>query len=173
MRQNRSKNPPPRVLLAEAIGRFREYHRKRSIRMSAAKERIVEAVLAREGHFDLEDLVGDLRSRRVSRATLYRVLPLLREAGILQPTVISGGKRQFEPAFGREHHDHLICAACGRVVEFQFEAIEILQREVASKHGFELTAHVHELIGRCAACRAAPDPPRAGGEAPAPTGGTR
>ena len=49
---------------------------------------------------------------------------------------------------------YVICSRCGEVVEFQFEAFEILQRELAAKHGYRLTAHFHELIGICSACQA-------------------
>jgi Fur family ferric uptake transcriptional regulator len=78
------------------------------------------------------------------------------EAGIIQQTLLSSGERHFyEPAFERPHHDHLICIACGKVVEFEFETFEVLQRDIAKRYGFELTAHVHELLGRCAGCRRA------------------
>ncbi|HEY8944597.1 MAG TPA: hypothetical protein VIM73_10065, partial [Polyangiaceae bacterium] len=48
---------------------------------------------------------------------------------------------------------------CGTIVEFHFEALEALQRDVAAHYGFELTSHVHELLGRCEACRRG-DPPK-------------
>ena len=46
----------------------------------------------------------------------------------------------------------LLCSGCGKVVEFEFEAFEILQRDVASKHGFRLSSHHHELVGTCPEC---------------------
>ncbi len=142
--------------MEQAIAQFRDFLHKRSLRATEVREGILRAILERKGHFDIQELVGDLRAQRVdaSRATVYRTLPLLREAGIVQSTVKSGGCRRFEPAVGQEHHDHLLCTRCGRVVEFQFEAFEVLQREVASKYGFQLTGHSHELFGLCPACRA-------------------
>jgi Fe2+ or Zn2+ uptake regulation protein len=67
--------------------------------------------------------------------------------------LVSDEPRRFELAFGRRHHDHLMCRRCGRVVEFRSSAIEDLQVEIARRHGFRLTSHVHELVGDCAACR--------------------
>ena len=65
------------------------------------------------------------------------------------------GEGSIRAAFEREHHDHLVCTACGRIVEYQSEAMEALQREIAARYGFELDDHVHELRGRCRECRRA------------------
>ena len=62
---------------------------------------------------------------------MFRSLPILVEAGILQPAPPSGEARRFELALGREHHDHLRCRGCGRIVEFRSEEIERLQLEIA------------------------------------------
>jgi Fur family ferric uptake transcriptional regulator len=139
----------------EALDRFREVLHQRSLRMTDVREAIVRAALARRGHFDIEELTRDVQVQGVdaSRATVYRALPLLMEAGIIQPTMLSGEKKRYEAAFGHEHHDHLICSRCGKVVEFHFEAFEMLQRDLAAKYGFELVAHYHELIGVCGDCQ--------------------
>jgi Fur family transcriptional regulator, ferric uptake regulator len=72
----------------------------------------------------------------------------------------SAEPRTYEAIFGREHHDHLICRRCGKVVELEYEAIEVLQRAVAARHGFELDEHQLQLIGRCGACRSSEWPER-------------
>ncbi|MET0344235.1 MAG: transcriptional repressor [Polyangiales bacterium] len=126
--------------------------------MTDVRRAIVRAALTYPGHFEVQDLVRVLRMHGVneaSMATVYRVLPLLLETGLLQPTLLSGERHRYEVAFEREHHDHLVCTACGKVVEFRFDAIEELQRELAKKYDFELTAHVHELLGRCGDCQRA------------------
>ncbi|HEY6106216.1 MAG TPA: Fur family transcriptional regulator [Anaeromyxobacteraceae bacterium] len=156
MRQGRNKDGPPQPQAERALDQFGRFLAERSLRLTAARTAIVVAALERRGHFPIEDLVSDLRRRgiRGSKATVYRTLPLLTEAGILQPAVISGDTRRYETAFGREHHDHLVCRGCGAVVEFEFEAFEILQREIAARHGFSLEGHLHQLSGRCRDCQA-------------------
>ncbi len=139
-----------------ATERFREALHRRSLRITPVREAILQAVLRQPGHFDIPDLVKELHDEGVpeaSIATVYRALPLLVEAGIIQQTLVSGAKQQYESTFEREHHDHLVCQECGKVVEFHFEAFEMLQNELASRYDFELTAHFHELIGRCGQCR--------------------
>lgn len=137
-----------------ALDRFERFLAGRAQRLTPARAAIVEAALAREGHFPIEALVADLRRRgiRGSKATVYRALPLLTEAGILQEAVFTGETRSYEAALGARHHDHLLCRACGQVVEFQDQAIEVLQREVAARHGFTLDGHHLQLVGRCGAC---------------------
>src|SRR5262245_49498304 len=162
MRTARSKESarqtgPRDEVVDRALRLFRETLRRRGLRYSSVREAIARVALAYEGHFEVSELMDELRRAGVKDAhlaTVYRTLPLLLEAGIIQQTLLSAGERHFyEPAFERPHHDHLICIACGKVVEFEFEAFEVLQKDIAARYGFELTAHVHELLGRCQDCR--------------------
>lgn len=131
----------------------------KGLNFSAVREEVFHAALRYKGHFSVNDLVNELRDAGVEGAhltTVYRTMPLLVEAGIIQSVLMSSGDQKFyETAFDREHHDHLVCTQCGKIVEFHFEALEALQRDVASRYGFELTSHVHELLGRCEDCRRA------------------
>src|SRR5262245_41705627 len=140
-----------------ALERFRRVLHDKHLRFSTVREAIARAALAYEGHFEVNDLMRELTRANVKDAhlaTVYRTLPLLIEAGLIHPTLLSAGERRFyAPAFERPHHDHLICTSCGKVVEFEFEAFEVLQRDVAQRYGFELTEHFHELLGLCGDCR--------------------
>jgi len=141
----------------DALERFARFLESKDLRLTEARAAIVEAALARSGHYPIDELIADLKKRgiRGSKATVYRTLPLLAEAGIVQPAILAGESRSYETTWGREHHDHLRCSRCGRVVEFEFEAFELLQRDVAGKYGFRLESHHHELIGTCGDCLAA------------------
>jgi Fur family transcriptional regulator, ferric uptake regulator len=142
--------------ITEALERFEEFLRKKELRLTDARAAIVEAALARSGHYPIDDLIADLKARGIegSKATVYRTLPLLAEAGILQPAIVAGDTRRYETTYGRDHHDHLICGRCGKVVEFGSEPLEVLQRELAGRHGFRLETHHHELVGTCPECLA-------------------
>ncbi len=166
MRSSRNNGEAGRIDPGEAAGRLKAFLRARGLRMTGEREALVRAALGRRRHFTLEELVEEAvgHDARASRATVYRGLPILIEAGILQPVLVSDEPRRFELALGRRHHDHLLCRRCGRVVEFRSGAIEELQLRVAARHGFRLTSHVHELVGDCAACRRA-GRKRAGGPA--------
>ncbi len=126
------------------------------LRLTPARAAIVETVLQRTGHFCIEDLAGDVDRRgiRGSRATVYRTIPILTAAKIVRLVNAEAEPKLYEAIFGREYNDHLVCRKCGTLVEFEDEAIEILQHAIATRHGFELDEHYLRLIGRCAACRA-------------------
>jgi Fur family ferric uptake transcriptional regulator len=155
MRLGRNNDGGTAAGTGRASARLKEFLRGRGLRMTGEREALVRAALGRRRHFTLEELVEEVvrNDTRASRATVYRGLPILIEAGILQPVLVSDEPRRFELAFGRRHHDHLMCRRCGRVVEFRSTAIEELQTKIAARHGFRLTSHVHELVGDCSACR--------------------
>ena len=89
----------------------------------------------------------------VSRATLYRTLARLVEAGLVHKIEMAKGQARYEVMVGRHQHDHMICLACGRIVEFESREIERLQEEICRRKGFAMTGHMHQIRGRCSACR--------------------
>ena len=168
MRQGRTEDAADRRTL-EALERFERFLEGKALRLTEARAAIVEAALARTGHYPIEELIADLKRLgiRGSKATVYRTLPLLAEAGIVQPAIVAGDAKSYETTYGADHHDHLVCGRCGKVVEFGFEALEVLQREVAGRYGFRLDSHHHELVGTCPDCLAkeggTPEPPPSSG----------
>lgn len=143
--------------LQRALALLRRVVREKGLRASSARERVALAALRYGGHFTVEDLVRRSKDERLEEthaSTVYRTLPLLLEAGLLEEIRVHRDEGTFyERAFEREHHDHLVCIGCGAVVEFHSEEIEEVQREVAVSFGFLLTGHSHELRGTCTACR--------------------
>ncbi|HEX9646531.1 MAG TPA: Fur family transcriptional regulator [Alphaproteobacteria bacterium] len=83
---------------------------------------------------------------RISMATVYRTVRLFEEAGVLERHDFGDGRSRYEEV-SEEHHDHLIDVDSGRVIEFQNDEIEKLQREVARKLGYRLVDHRLELYG--------------------------
>lgn len=101
-------------------------------------------------HFSAEDIYKMLLSRGedIGLATVYRVLNQFDEANILIRHNFEGNKSVFELA-PNEHHDHIICIDCGKVIEFNDEIIEARQREISAEHGLKLKTHSLYLYGRC------------------------
>lgn len=94
----------------------------------------------------------------VGLATVYRVLLQFTQAGLLTRQTFEGDRAVFELNEG-QHHDHMVCLSCGRVLEFFDEAIEQRQHALARERGFELRGHNLSLYGLCSApsCRAPGD----------------
>lgn len=135
--------------------RFREYLAEQGLKFTAERRMILEEVFRRHDHFEAEDIVLGLRGSglRVSRASVYRALPLLVESGLLRPVYSEEKHGHFEHVFGHEHHDHMICTRCHRAVEFKDDGIEETQDRVCAEHGFTPTHHRLEIVGVCLECR--------------------
>ena len=103
-------------------------------------------------HISAEELYKKLLDQgdEIGLATVYRVLNQFDDAGIVTRHHFEGGKSVFELAT-QEHHDHLVCLDCGKVIEFSDEVIEQRQTEIAKKHNICLTNHSLYLYGHCAA----------------------
>lgn len=140
------------------IEHFRETLQVQGKRLTDERRELMRTICAIEGHFRPEDLERILLTRGVtiSLPTIYRNLPVLIEAGIIRRTDAQDAQEgsQYEHIWGHEHHDHLVCVRCRKLIEFQYPAIDALQEVVAREHGFELINHRLELLGVCADCKA-------------------
>ncbi len=115
-----------------------------------------------EGHVSAEELFDAVRKVEpsIGFATVHRTLRLLADSGFVHEHSFGERHRRYELADRREHHDHLICTRCRRIVEFEEPRIEALQDEVAARHGFRITDHRLDLFGICVTCMAAETRPR-------------
>jgi len=113
------------------------------------QRRVIARVLSEaEDHPDVEEVYrrASAIDPKISIATVYRTVRLFEESGILERHDFGDGRARYE-RHPTQHHDHLIDANTGRVIEFQSDEIEALQREIAKRLGFTLTGHRLELFG--------------------------
>ncbi len=99
-------------------------------------------------HPDVDELYNRVSKidPKISIATVYRTVKLFEESGILTKHDFKGGKARYEE-IQESHHDHLIDIKTGEIIEFVDNEIEILQKKVAEKYGYELVDHKLELYG--------------------------
>ncbi|MCE5249718.1 transcriptional repressor [bacterium] len=135
--------------------KFREYLQANGLKYTGSRAMILNAVTALDGHFYVEDLYDNLRRKNahISRATVYRIIPLLLESHIIQETLDCTGATRYEHAYGRKHHDHLVCIQCGKIIEFSEDRIEKLQDEICRKNMFTAVEHHLSIRGYCGECR--------------------
>jgi Fur family ferric uptake transcriptional regulator len=135
--------------------RLETYMLKKKLRSTAQRRLIVETFFSGSPHVTIEDLLTEVRSqdRGIGYATVYRTLKLLAECGVASERRFGDGLSRYELADDDDHHDHLICTACGSITEFEEPKIERLQDTIASRYGFRLTSHRHEMYGVCSACQ--------------------
>lgn len=113
---------------------------------------ILEA--SEERHLSAEDIYRALSDmgEEVSLATVYRVLTQFEAAGLVYRHHFEGGHSVFELSEG-EHHDHLICVKCRKVLEFVDDVIEARQERIAKQANFKMTSHALTIYGWCADCQ--------------------
>jgi Fur family transcriptional regulator, ferric uptake regulator len=130
------------------------YLRDRGLKMTDTRETVLEAFLKMERHVTAEELLEAARRAdpSIGQATVFRTINLLAEAGLAREACSDDGTRRFEHAYRHEHHDHLLCVSCGKVVEFRDAAIERAQEAVYRANGFEPVGHRMELKGVCRRC---------------------
>ena len=122
---------------------------------SSKREQIVNVFLRQEGHLSADDLVDLIRKddQRISRATVYRTLQWMVEAGIARKVDFGEGRFRFEHSYRQPRHFHLICKTCHRSYEFLSSDIEGLVEEVASARGFTPSQSVVQIYGTCEECK--------------------
>jgi Fur family ferric uptake transcriptional regulator len=134
---------------------FRKYLERRGLKLTSERRALFDEIFGRHEHLEADELLVRLRARhaKISRATIYRTLELLVDSGIVGRVRIGDQGYRYERLRAGDHHEHLICDFCGRVIEFFEPRIESLQDEVAARYGFILLSHSHQMRGICRACR--------------------
>src|SRR5687768_8100381 len=128
---------------------FRRYLHEQKLKFTPERAMMLDAVLRKEGLFEPEQLVSDLKQlgHLVSRATVYRTLAHLQDAGILKQVFFDNKQSYYEVIAGRQTHDYLICMATGKVIEFSSEKLRKLRDEICREHGFDPVSHQFHIFG--------------------------
>ena len=124
-------------------------------RRSSKRDSIVSIFLQQDGHLSADDLVDVVRrdGGNISRATVYRTLQWMVEAGIARKVDFGEGRFRFEHSYRHPRHFHLVCKSCNQSSEFLSSDIEGLIEEIAAARGFEARKSVVQIYGTCEACR--------------------
>ena len=128
---------------------FRRYLHEQKLKFTPERAMMLDAVLRKTQLFEPEQLVEDLKSlgHRVSRATVYRTLSHLQDAGIVKQVFFDNRQSYYQVIVGRETHDFLICVTTGRVIEFSSERLRQVRDEICREHGFEPVSHQFHIFG--------------------------
>jgi Fur family ferric uptake transcriptional regulator len=136
---------------------FREYIRHRGLRHTPEREQILREIFKKSGHFDVDGLYLQLRQKavKVSRASIYRALPLFIDCGLIREVDFSEGHWHYELIYGQAHHSHLRCLGCGETLEFADPILTALEERLARAYGYRIKGHQLKVQGYCAACQQA------------------
>jgi Fur family ferric uptake transcriptional regulator len=140
----------------ELLEEFKKILKANALKFTTQREAILATLYENPQHFTSENLYLLVKQKypklNMGIATVYRTLTLLEENGLVSSISLGVQGKKFEIA-NKPHHDHLICSQCGKIVEFENEQIEALQKKVAKENGFLLTDHLMQLYGICSECQ--------------------
>lgn len=134
---------------------FMEYLQKEGLARTPQRKAVLQEIVQGPCHFDVEELVKTIRCKResVSRATVYRTVGHLENAGLIRKVDFNHPHAHYELVAGVSHHEHLICEKCGHIGEFTDGPLEKRIEYMAHRHGFEITKHSVQIFGICENCR--------------------
>jgi Fur family ferric uptake transcriptional regulator len=129
--------------------------RERGIRPTAQRLAVLAALANEPNDATAQQIHAQLASAgaRIGLATVYRTLSLLSEQGVVDVLVHRTSETCYRLC-GEEHHHHLVCSKCHRVVELSDCELDPWLERVSASHGFVTTSHRLEATGLCSACRA-------------------
>src|SRR5688500_4506664 len=141
--------------MAMNTGQYVDSLRPAGGRRSSKRDLIVNVFLRQEGHLSADHLVDLIKreDHKISRATIYRTLQWMVDAGIARKVDFGEGRFRFEHSYRHPRHFHLICKTCNQTFEFLSSDIETLIEEVAAARSFAGRESVLQIYGTCEACQ--------------------
>ncbi len=136
---------------------FRDYLVSRGLRRTPERERVLKEIFEVHSHFDVDELYLRLRTRgsKVSKASIYRALPLFIDCGLVREVDFRDGHWHYEHIYGHSHHSHLRCLRCGQIHEFEEPGLLHLEERLAQKYGYQIKGHQLQVHGLCRTCQQA------------------
>ncbi len=134
---------------------FEEYLEANEGRYTTQKRVIVDEIFKIKTHFEVEEFIDRLRldpTQRVARATVYRTIRQLLDAGLLQKISTRDGRVFYEKSIPDRHHDHIICNECGKIFEIKKNEIDHVLAEYCDKIGFVSEYRSLHIYGQCSKC---------------------
>lgn len=137
------------------LTRFQDFLQQQGQKLTSERTALVREIFSIHYHFEADELLFKMKEKnvKISRATVYRTLELLVKSGMVRRVHLGEDHYHYEHVTGDSHHDHLICTACGGVIEFHDEVLEQRQREICEKKKFTPTFHNLQILGVCDPCK--------------------
>lgn len=128
-------------------------HSLPGLRVTNQRALILDIIRNGQGHLDADEVYRLARSKqsRISLSTVYRTLQMLKKAGLVDEVHFDEHHHHYEVKASAEHH-HLVCLACGRIIEFQYPLARAVKKTVPEARDFEITGTETRISGYCAEC---------------------
>lgn len=148
--------------MSEQMEAFKKQLKTNGLKVTTQRTAVIEALAKRPGeHLTVEQVFEIVRKSNpeIGLATVYRTLQSLSEIRLVEKFNLDDGYVRYEMRSecdelpGKHHHHHLICTECGRIMSFEGDLLEDLEKTIFCAMDFEVTDHEVKLYGRCSECR--------------------
>lgn len=132
--------------------RFMEFLAGKRLRLTSQRRTIINTAFSTSQHFTAEQLLAWSRrqDQSVSRATVYRTLPLLTESGLVREMDFGKDYKFYDPNYAdHPRHNHIICQDCDKIVEFESASLERIENKITQRLGFSPQSHRLQISARC------------------------
>jgi Fur family ferric uptake transcriptional regulator len=128
--------------------------RQRGYRLTPQRRAVLKVIAGSRDHLTPGEIYQDVNKLypTIGLVTVYRTLDMLAGLGLICEVHAAGSCRSYLLRRPSEHHHHLICSACGAVVDFTGCDLSELEQRLSRETGFEIEGHLLELFGRCQDC---------------------
>ena len=140
----------------ENINQLKQVIKEQGLKYTKQREIIFETIINSVEHLNADELHRIINTEypneKIGIATIYRALTFLEDVNLISSIALNKDGKKFEPNT-KNHHDHLICIKCDKIIEFLDQQIEDKQEKIAKEYGFELINHTMYLYGVCKKCK--------------------
>lgn len=122
------------------------------VRITPQRKAVLEYLIETETHPTADEIFKALshNHKNMSVATVYNNLKLFKEVGLVTELTYGDASSRFD--FKTSPHYHVICKDCGKIMDFQYPALEEVEELASLLTGMEVDGHRLELYGRCRTC---------------------
>ena len=147
---------PEKINIDKEMNLFHSRLKEKSLKITSQRNELAKWIFQVHEHFTVDDVVESFRKvgKKISVATVYRIVETMLDLNLLIEHDFGKGQKYYEHTPGHEHHDHMICNQCGKIIEFVDENLEALKDAIARSHGFKMESHALRIFGLCDTCQA-------------------
>ena len=126
---------------------FRRFLRTKGLKYTAERADVLDAIIKRDGLFEAEELLLDMRRKghRVSKATIYRTIKLLQDAGIITQALFDSNQAHYQLIYGKAPRDVMVCMKAGKLVEFEAPELVALRERICRELGWSAVGHRFQI----------------------------
>jgi len=143
-----------RQIHAQEKEQFRKLFQQENIDEFEDRFKILEIFLTTERHLTVDEVVQLLaqNGQTYSPTFIIETLKMMCDYGFAQKNRFENGEIRYEHRHPCQHHDHMICTKCGKIIEFENNQLELLQTQIAGNYNFHMLQHKMEIYGICGDC---------------------